>query len=403
MTSESATSLLAEFTALDLSGNEGQFAGRLLADLGMRVIKLEPPNGDAVRSTGPFKSDLVGHESSLRFAFLNGGKQSITLNLETADGRAMLLELVSHVDVLLESFRPGYLAGIGLGYQQLRARNRQLVVASVTGFGQDGPRARYLAPDIVGAAMGGIMFISGDPSLPPVRPPETQSYYYASIYAAYAVLLALFQRGEEGDGQQIDVSIEESVASQEHMIREAAFDGLQITRNGSQHKHTSPANIFSCNDGHVYLFILGARDWERFLELWADHPPELDAQELKAPGRRRARAEMINPLVEQFTSRYSKRELMGYLQGHGIPCLPVNSPRDFLEEEQVRHREFLGDVESPTFGRYQAPRFPALFDGQRPPVAGPPPELGADNVTIYKEWLQLGADQLELLAARNVI
>ncbi|MGB9113583.1 MAG: CoA transferase [Acidimicrobiales bacterium] len=403
MNSEQSTSLLEGYTALDLSGNEGQFTGRLLSDLGMRVIKVEPPSGDVVRSIGPFKDDLVDREASLRFAFLNGGKESITLNLEDVDGRAMLLDLAAHVDVLIESFTPGYLDDLGVGFRRLHERNRQLVVVSITPFGQNGPHANYLATDIVGVAMGGIMFISGDPSLPPVRPPETQSFYYASIYAAYAVLLALFTRGEDGDGQYIDVSIQESVASQEHMIREAAFDGVQITRNGSQHKHTSPANIFPCTDGYVYLFILGARDWERLLELWTDHPIELDAPELKAPGRRRAKAAMINPLVEQFTSRYSKRELMGYLQGNGIPCLPVNSPRDFLEEEQVRVREFFGDVESASIGRYQAPRFPALFDGQRPPVAGPPPRLGADGAAIYHEWLGLDAEELELLAARGAV
>lgn len=112
---------------------------------------------------------------------------------------------------------------------------------------------------------------------------------------------------------------------------------------------------------------------------------------------------MINPLVEQFTSRFSKRELMSHLQGNGIPCLPVNSPRDFLNEEQVHVREFFGDVESRVLGRYQAPRFPALFDGERPPVAGPPPELGADSAAIYHEWLGLDAAELELLAARGVV
>jgi benzylsuccinate CoA-transferase BbsE subunit len=403
MAEEQSTSLLDGFTALDVSGNEGQFAGRLLADLGMRVIKVEPPDGDAVRHVGPFKDDLVDVEKSLRFAFLDGGKESITLNLETADGRRMLLDLVPHVDVVIESFPPGHLERLGVGYSRLRERNRRLVLTSITPFGQDGPRAGYLATDLVGVAMGGIMFISGDPSLPPVRPPETQSFYYASIYAAYAILLALFHRGDEGDGQHIDVSIQESVASQEHMIREAAFDGVQIVRNGSQHKHTSPANIFPCIDGYVYLFILGARDWERLLELWTDHPIELDDPELRAPGRRRAQAATINPLVEQFTARYSKRELMSYLQGHGIPCLPVNSPRDFLNEEQVRVREFFGEIESASLGRYQSPRFPALFNGQRPPVAGPPPHLGAGNSAVYGQWLELGPVELELLAARGVI
>ena len=131
-------------------------------------------------------------------------------------------------------------------------------MASITGFGQDGPRAAYAATDIVGVAMGGLMFISGDPALPPVRPPETQGYYYASVFAAYGVLLALSGAAETGRGSTSTVSMQEAVATQEHMIREAAFDGVAITRNGSQHKHTAPANIFPCQDGHVFLFILGA-------------------------------------------------------------------------------------------------------------------------------------------------
>ena len=397
------TAMLDGFTALDLTGIEGQFAGRLLADLGMRVIKVEPPTGDAVRSVGPFKNDRVDRERSLRFAFLNGGKQSVTLDIESADGHGMLLDLAVRADVVLESFTPGYLDRLGLGYDQLRERNPGLVLASITGFGREGPRSRYLAPDIVGVAMGGIMFISGDPSLPPVSPPETQSFYYASIFAAYGVVLALFRRDATGLGQHIDLSIQESVASMEHMIREAAFDGVEIERNGSQHKHTSPANVFPCTDGHVYLFILGARDWERFLEIWSDHPEELDAEELKAPSRRRARAEMINPLVERFTSRFEKRELMTLLQGAGIPCLPVNSPLDFLSEDQVKVRDFLGEVESPAIGRYRAPRFPALVDGQRPPVAGPPPRLGADTASVCGNWLGLDERDLELLAARGVV
>jgi len=395
--------LLEGFTALDLTGHEGQFTGRILADLGMRVIKVEPPAGDAVRHLGPFKDDVVDPETSLPFTFLNGGKESVTLDLESVDGRNLLLGLVEHADVLLESFAPGHLVDLGLGADVLRARNPGLVVSSLTPFGQDGPRASYLATDIVGVAMGGLMFISGDPSLPPVKPPETQAFYYGSVFAAYGVLLALFERGADGPGQSIDVSMQESIATQEHMIREAAFDGVEITRNGSQHKHTTPANIFTCQDGHVYLFILSARDWDRLLDLWPDHPAELDAPELKPPARRRQNVALINPLVEEFTRRYKKSELTTLLQTHGIPCLPVNSPSDFLAEEQVRARDFFGELESPQLGHYQSPRFPALFDDIRPVPAGPPPTLGQDTAALLGEWLGLSAADLELLSARGVI
>ena len=249
--------MLEGLTALDLTGLQGQFAGRILADLGMRVVKVEPPGGDPVRAIGPFKDDAAGPETSLRFAFLNGGKESVTLDLETAEGRELLLGLVERADVLLESFEPGYLAGLGLGYETLKERKPGLVMAAITPFGQYGPHADYHATDIVGVAMGGLMFISGAPELPPVRPPETQGYYYASVFAAYGVLLSLWA----GEGRYIDVSMQEAVATQEHMIREAAFDGVAIVRNGSQHKHAAPANIFSCKDGHVFLFVLGPRDW----------------------------------------------------------------------------------------------------------------------------------------------
>jgi crotonobetainyl-CoA:carnitine CoA-transferase CaiB-like acyl-CoA transferase len=395
--------MLGGLTALDLAGPEGQFTGRILADLGMRVIKVEPPAGDPVRSIGPFKDDLPGAERSLRFAFLDGGKGSITLDLATADGRALLLELVERVDVLVESHPPGHLSGLGLGRDALQSRNPGLIMASVTGFGQYGPRAGYAAPDIVAVATGGLMYISGDPALPPVRPPETQGYYYASVFAAYGVLLSLYGRGGGGPGQAIDVSMQESIATQEHMIREAAYDGVVISRGGSQHKHTAPANIFPCSDGHVFLFILGARDWLRLLELWPDHPPELDAPELRPPHRRREHIDLINPHVEAFTSRHTKGELVALLQGAGIPCLPVNSPSDFLAEEQVRVREFLGEVSSPALGTYAMPRFPALFDGLRPPPAGAPPALGQDNAEIYCGWLGRTPADLELLAARGVI
>jgi CoA:oxalate CoA-transferase len=187
------------------------------------------------------------------------------------------------------------------------------------------------------------------------------------------------------------------------MIREAAFDGVAITRNGSQHKHTAPANVFACKDGYVFLFVLAARDWARLLALWPDHPAELDAEELRPPHQRRAHVELINPLVEAFTARYTKHELTTLLQEAGIPCLPVNSPSDFLAEAQVRSRDFLGEVSSPSLGRFAMPRFPALFNNERPPAPAPPPPCGAQNAEIYGEWLGLDAGDLELLAARRVI
>jgi crotonobetainyl-CoA:carnitine CoA-transferase CaiB-like acyl-CoA transferase len=392
---------LSGYSVLDLTELKGQFAGRLLCDLGMRVIKIEPPEGDAVRRLGPFADGRPDLETSLRFAFLNAGKYSVTLDLDSRDGRELLLRLVEQSDVLLESFPAGHMARAGLGYDQLSKHNPGLVMASVSGFGQSGPHSSYLAPDIVGLAMGGLMYISGDPNLPPVKAPETQAYYYTCVFAALGVVLALLERQSTGRGNYIDVSMQESIATQEHMIREAAFDGAAITRNGSQHKHTAPANIFPCQDGHVYLFILSARDWNRFLDLWTDHPPELDAAELKPPSNRRRHLELINPLVGRFTERYTKAALTELLQSHGIPCLPVNSPTDFLHEEHIQARELFGRSGGPESSLML--RFPVMFDGERLPVAKPPPRIGADNARIYAEAAATSPLDLQLLFGHATI
>jgi len=182
----------------------GAFCGKLLRDLGMDVVKVEPPTGDATRAEPPFAKGHVDREGSLRFAYLNAGKRSITLNIAKPSGRNMLLDLVERADVVVEDFAPGHLASSGLDYETLIERKKNLVLVSVSGFGQDGPYAHYKTPDIVGNAMGGLLYISGDPTMTPCNPPETQSYYYASLFACYGVMLALWQRETHGIGAWID-------------------------------------------------------------------------------------------------------------------------------------------------------------------------------------------------------
>jgi crotonobetainyl-CoA:carnitine CoA-transferase CaiB-like acyl-CoA transferase len=194
------TTLLPGFRVLDLTSSMGAFCGKLLRDLGMDVIKVEPPSGDPTRSEPPFAKDHAHREGSLRFAYLNAGKRSITLDITTDNGRRLLLDLVERADIVLESFEPGYLSVHNLSYEVLLERRPKLILVSLTGFGQDGPYAHYKTPDIVGTAMGGLLYISGDPKLTPCNPPETQSYYYASLFAAYGSMLALWQRRRVASG-----------------------------------------------------------------------------------------------------------------------------------------------------------------------------------------------------------
>src|SRR6266571_2644354 len=184
-------SLLSGLVALDLTDLKGQMCGKLLHDFGFEVIKIESPRGDPVRRLAPFKDDVPHLEGSLRFAYLNAGKKSLTLDIERPEGRELLLRLAEQADVLIESSAPG-----ALDLDEFRRRNPKLLITSVSGFGQTGPHRDYLCPDIVGLAMGGLMYVAGDPSLPPVNAPETQSFYFASTYAALGTLLSLWQRME---------------------------------------------------------------------------------------------------------------------------------------------------------------------------------------------------------------
>lgn len=397
-----APQLLEGYVALDVSDLRGQLCGRLLSDLGMEVVKVERPGGDPVRRLGPFAGDVPHLEGSLRFAYLNAGKRSLTLDLEQAAGRDLFLRMAGRADVVIESFDPGHLGEMGLGPAELQQHYPNLVVTSVSGFGQSGPRRDTLGPDIVGFAMGGLMYISGDESLPPVKAPETQAYYAACLSAAFATLLALWQRGKgSGAGALVDVSLQEAIASQEQLIRAAALDGTSIRRHGSQHEYNVPSNIFPTRDGAVYLFVV-RQHWRKFLELWPGHPAELDAPDLDQNHVRRARGEWINGLVREFTQQFSSDDFVSLMQQQGIPCMQVNPPSGFMRDEQTRARHFFQPIEHPVLGTYEQPSFPVLLDSLRAPVA-PPPLLGQDTRRILTEWLGLADGEIELLFAAGVI
>src|SRR5918994_3008743 len=356
--------LLPGVRVLDLSSSMGAFCGKLLRDLGMDVIKIEPPEGDSLRAEPPFAGAQINREGSLRFAYLNAGKRGVTLDITRPSGRQLFLSLVRRCDVILETFEPGYLAQHDLGYDVLLEYNPKLILVSLTGFGQDGPYSHFKAPDIVTTALGGLLYISGDPELPPCMPPETQSYYFSSIFAAYGVTLALWQRETRGIGAHIDASVQASMALHEHVAFNYAAEGRVMKRAGSQHQHNAPANLFRCKNGYIALFV-SQNHWPLLLKVWEDHEPELDDPKWLNSNLRRANAEYINAQVTSFTSRFLKEDLAELMQKHGIPGLPVNSPSDFMRDPHIQARGFFGKVTHPVIGSFEQPGSPFMVDGQR--------------------------------------
>ncbi|MGH7873693.1 MAG: CaiB/BaiF CoA transferase family protein [Candidatus Binatia bacterium] len=359
------------YRALDLTGLSGQLCGRMLADLGMEVIKIEPPGGDSVRNLAPFVKSADGKSLSTTFAHLNAGKASRVLDLNSDSGRAAFRELVKTADVVIESFQPGDLDAKGLGYKDLAAIHPGIVMASITGFGQTGPKKNFACNDLVALAEGGLLYIAGDPSLPPCRPPETQAYYFASLFATVGLLAALYRRERTGRGDHVDASMQEPLATQEHIIRLWANEQQIAKRAGSQHGSVAPAKIFACRDGYVYLYVT-RQHWKLFLNIWTDHPAVFDAPDWLNNLYRRAHADELNAALDAYLGKFTMAEITELLQAKGIPCVPVNTPMGFANDEQVRERGFMVPVEHAGFGKAKQPAMPFTIDGERPAVGSVP-------------------------------
>ena len=395
-----ATQLLPGYRVLDLTSSIGALCGKLLRDLGMDVIKVEPPEGEATRSEPPFAKGHAHGEGSLRFAYLNAGKRSVTLDLTQASGKKLLLDLVGRADVIVEDFAPGYLAELGLGYDRLLERQNKLILVSVSGFGQDGPYASFKTTDLIGNAMGGLLYISGDPKMTPCNPPETQAFYYTSLFACYGVMLALWQRETRGIGAWIDASVQASMALHEHVAFNYSAEGRVMKRAGSQHQHNAPANLFQCKNGWISLFVTQTH-WPLLLKVWPDHDPGLDDPKWINSNLRRQHADYINAQVTTFTSHFLKEDLAELMQKNGIPGLPVNSPLDFMKDPHIQARGFFASVSHPVLGSFAQSGTPFMVDGQRAAPSAAP-LLGQHNHEVLCGELGLSASEVAALVGKKV-
>jgi len=258
--------MLAPYRVLDLTDEKGFLCGKILGDLGADVIKIEKPGGDPARNIGPFYHDIPDPEKSLYWFAHNNNKKSITLNIETNDGRALFKRLIKTADIIIESFAPGYMDNQGIGYSTLsQITDEKIIVTSITPFGQKGPYKDFKASDIGIMALSGCMYLLGDPDRPPVRTSFPVSYMWAGSYAALGTLMALYHQQMTGQGQHVDVSAQASAA---WAADTAPFyweaDGTMTKRVGnaiagrSLHGAVMRA-AYPCKDGYICWLIYGAR------------------------------------------------------------------------------------------------------------------------------------------------
>lgn len=320
-------SALSDYRVLDLTDEKARLCPRYLADMGAEVIRIEKPG-----TTPPFHWE-------------NLGKQSVTLDIELKAGRELFQKLIEKADVLVESHPSGYLETLGLGYPQLTKINPRLIMASITPFGRDGPYRDYKSCDLVASALGGQLYVTGEPEKPPLKPFGNQSYYLASLFAAIGVLLALMSRHSSGKGQHIDISLQECVAAAlDHVLVRYFYQDTVAKRQGSLHWNNAFC-VFPAQDGYILLSLF--YQWQTLVEWLASEGMAEDLTDEKWRDReyRLQHLDHVIEVLERWTKTHPAPQLVEKGQLMRFPWAEVASIADLLASPQLEERGFWLEIE----------------------------------------------------------
>jgi len=404
---------------LDLTDDRGALCSKIFGDLSADVIKIEPPHGDPSRNIGPFYNNTPHPENSIYWFSLNTNKRGITLDLKKAEGQELFKSLVKTANIVVESLEVGYLKGLGLGYHELRGIKPDIIMTSVSPFGQDGPYRDYTISDLVAQAMSGFMYMIGDPDRPPVRISVPQAYLHAGGQAAAATSIAYYYWLTSGEGQYIDVAIHGSMTAT--TLNAVQFWDLRqqlLERSGPYRQGLSTSSqqleLWQCKDGYVAFTVIagvmGLRTNENTVKWMAeegmatDHLRNMDwntFDQAKATGES---VRMIEKPIQNFFMAHTMKELYEGAVKRGIMLTPVATPKEILEDPHLASRNFWEKVTHPKWGKT------FFFPGPAARLSLTPctlrrraPMLGEHNEEIYTEELGISRDRLKIMLEEGII
>lgn len=403
---------LSGIRVLDLSRVlAGPWCTQILADLGAEVIKVERPGeGDETRQWGPpWLRDANGKETreSAYYLSCNRGKHSITLDIGKPEGQAIARELATVSDVFIENFKSGGLAAKGLGYEHIRQINPRIVYCSITGFGQTGPRVQEAGYDYLIQGMSGFMSITGnadgEPGAGPQRAGVAVSDLTTGMYAAIAIISALFHRTGTGQGQYIDLALMDTQMSWlANQALNYLISGQCPTRTGAQHPNLAPYQPFKTKDGYVIIAIGNDGQFQRFCREAGCEPLAQDTRFRTNPDRIVNRKPLIEALEKVMFSRTSA-EWMRSLGAVSVPCGPINTIEQAFDDPQVRHRGLRIDLPHPLAGKVPGVGNPIKFSEAQLEYRKAPPLLGEDTDAVLQDILNKSVTEIAALRAKHVI
>jgi CoA:oxalate CoA-transferase len=396
------TTPLAGITVLDFGQIfQGPYATMLMAKAGADVIKIEPPGGEPLRR----RVIAAGGETTLPIAMLNANKRGVTLNLKSAAGTDLLKQMVARADVLLENFSPGTLDGLGVGYEVLKDINPKLIYATGTGFGITGPDRDNLAMDFTIQAASGIMSITGDPDGPPMKAGPTLVDFMGGIHLYAAVMTALLQRVTTGQGQLVEVAMQETVypslaSSYDYYAR----TGKVPPRAGNRQAGlaSAPYNAFRTKDGWVAIHVVTEGHWQNLLRAMG-RDDLLDDPRFSTNPARTENMDATEALVTAWTIGLGKAEVVAAAKRYKIPVASVRNAVEVMNDAHMHERGMLQRVDHPSLGPVILPNSPLRLHGSDRVEPMPSPLLGQHNNDIYGKWLGLGAEGVEALKRAGAI
>jgi len=388
-----ASDALSHIRVIDLTRvRSGPTAVRQLADWGADVIKVEAP--ESVEPDGALGASR--HTSD--FQNLHRNKRSITLNLKKSEALEILMKLVEKSDVVVENFRPDVKKRLGIDYETLKKRNPRIILASISGFGQDGPYARRPGFDQIAQGMGGLMSITGEPGKGPMRVGIPVADLTAGLFCAMGIQTALLEREKSGIGQWVNTSLlQAQIFMLDFQASRWLCDNNVAGQAGNNHPTSVPTGVFKTSDGSINLAVAGETIWRRFAEA-VDKRDWLEMEEFKDAKNRLKNRDYLNSLIEELTVTKSSNEWVEKLEKVGVPCGPINSIDKVFEDPQVKHLGIAQSVDTIPFGETELVGQPFNLSRTPSSLKQRPPEKGEQNSDVLSE---LGFSDKELNDFKN--